>query len=509
LRITNILRGLKEELPDFLFCFEKDTEREFRRNYIDKSLVVMRGGYLLCIFLYAIFGLLDIWIVPETKHIAWFIRFAVVIPLLIFIIVSTFFDFFKRYNQILLIVSSVIVGLGIVMMIAVSKPTELGYKYYYSGLILVLIWIYTFIRIRFWNSMISGVIITLGYEMAAIFVQRLTDGGMGSENTLVFINNNFFFISANILGLFASYHNEKLHRSDFLQKQIIKDENIRIQNFSNELHQINEEVTSQGKEIELQRDILGEQNRLLEVQQQSILLHNVELQELNATKDKFFSIIAHDLKNPFNSILATSDMVVTHFNVMEPQQILKKVTTISSSANNAYKLLENLLEWAKSQTGLIEFKQERTVMNNALVLALEITESGALNKNISVKLELNGTIEVFADRNMLNTILRNLITNAIKYTPKGGEIKIQVDSHENHVSVSVIDNGVGIEQAIMDKLFKICEKVSTFGTEMETGTGLGLLLCKEFVEKHDGVLSVETEVGKGSVFKFTLPAFQE
>ena len=503
--ITNILAGIRGELPDFIFRFSKETEREFRNDFSEKSLVVNRAGYFLCIFLYGIFGLLDVWIVPETKHIAWFIRFAIVIPVAILIIISSFYDFFKRHDQLLLVVSSSIVGFGIVMMIAFSKPNELGYKYYYSGLILVLIWLYTFIRLRFWDSMVSGLTITMGYELVAIFVQHLTDGTMESEGMLVFISNNFFFISANILGLFASYHNEKLHRSDFLQKRTISEENIMIVDFSKMLHKKNEEITMQGQELEIQHERLSEQNHLLEQQKQSILLQNKKLQEINATKDKFFSIIAQDLRNPFNNILASSEMVATNFNAMNPTQILKSVTLINNSANSAYKLLANLLEWARSQTGLIEFKPERTKLKDVIDLAIGNTQSLATDKNISLIHNLGNRIEVFVDKNMMNTVLRNLITNAIKYTQRGGEINIGAFVRDNNVIVSVIDNGVGISSEIMGKLFKISEKVSMAGTEKETGTGLGLLLCKEFVEKHGGDIWVESHLGKGSAFKFSLP----
>ena len=500
-----ILANIKKELPDFDFMFKKATEYEFRAEYSEKSLVVNRAGFLLCIFLYGTFGLLDIWIVPETKHIAWFIRFAVVIPVAIFIIISSFYDFFKRNDQLLLIISSVIVGIGIVFMIAWSRPHELGHKYYYTGLILVLIWLYTFIRLRFWGSLISGLTITLSYEIVAIFIQRLTDGGMESEGMLVFINNNFFFISANILGLFASYNNEKHHRSDFLQKRTIKEENALILNFNKMLHQRNEEITMQGKELEVQHERLSEQNQLLEQQKKSFLLHNIKLQELNASKDKFFSIIAHDLKNPFNNILASSNMVATNFNTMKLTQILKSVKLINNSANSAFKLLENLLEWARSQTGLIEFSQELTKLKDVIDLAIGNTQSFAMDKEISLIYEHNGNIKVFVDKNMMNTVLRNLITNAIKYTHKGGKVKITANEQNNYAIVSVIDTGVGIEPAIMEKLFKINEKVSTKGTEKETGTGLGLLLCKEFVEKHGGEIWVESVLGAGSEFKFSLP----
>ena len=503
--ISNILAGIKKELPDFIFRFSKETEKEFRSDYSEKSLVVNRAGYLLCIFLYGSFGLLDIWIVPETKHIAWLIRFTVVIPVVILIIILSFYDFFRRHDQSLLIISSSIVGLGIVLMIAFSKPNELGYKYYYSGLILVLIWLYTFIRLRFWGSLISGLTITLGYELVAIFVQHLPDGGIENKGLLVFINNNFFFISANILGLFASYHNEKLHRTDFLQKRTIREENIMIVDFSKMLHKKNEEITIQGQELEIQHERLSKQNKLLEKQTQSILLQNKKLQEINATKDKFFSIIAHNLKNPFNNILASSDMVATNFSSMNPTQILKSVTLINNSANSAYKLLANLLDWARSQTGLIEFKQERTKMKDVIDLAIGNTQSLAIEKNITLIYDPEERIDVWVDKNMMNTVLRNLITNAIKFTHKGGEIKIKANILDSKVIVSVIDNGVGIEPEIMEKLFKINEKVGMAGTEKETGTGLGLLLCKEFVEKHGGDIWVESNLGKGSSFKFRLP----
>jgi signal transduction histidine kinase len=245
------------------------------------------------------------------------------------------------------------------------------------------------------------------------------------------------------------------------------------------------------------------------MQQESILLQNKELQEINATKDKFFSIIAHDLKNPFNNILASSNLLATCFDTMDPNHIIKSVAAINNSANSAYKLLENLLEWSRAQTGLIEFNQERTILKNNIDLACEITESIASNKNLSLDLDISQSIEVFADRNMLNTVLRNLITNALKYTNKGGVIKIRAYSQDNNIIVSVIDNGVGIDPAIMDNLFNISQKVSTTGTERETGTGLGLLLCKEFVEKHGGEIWVDSELGKGSEFKFTLPKYND
>ena len=193
--------------------------------------------------------------------------------------------------------------------------------------------------------------------------------------------------------------------------------------------------------------------------------------------------------------------------MITPEKLLKTVTTINTSAKSGYKLLENLLEWARTQTGRIEFKQERTPLKTIFSGANDIAQSIALNKSIALNFEPTGEMEVFVDRNMVNTILRNLITNAIKYTHKAGTINVVASQTDHKAFISVIDNGVGIDSVMISKLFKISEKISTAGTEKETGTGLGLLLCKEFVEKHGGQIEVRSELGKGSEFIFSLPLF--
>ena len=444
----------------FIHKFDNQIEKEFLDSYIEKSLGVIRIGYFLCVFLYGIFGMLDVWIVPETKNIAWLIRFPIVIPCVVFIIIISYTDFFKRYNQVLLVVSSAIVGLGIVFMIAYSKPTELGYKFYYSGLVLVLIWIYTLIRLRFWNSVISGLIITLGYEIIAIFVQHLTSGGIESGNMLIFINNNFFFLSANIIGLFASFHIEKLHRSDFLQKR-------------------------------------------------TILLKNEEQKKLNADKDRFLSILAHDLRNPFNSLLGFSELLLKNLHKYDIEKIEKQLTYIYQTAHETYNLLEDLLLWSKAQSGKLTLEPQKIVFDEIYDEIISKMKSQAAAKGISINcFETEKTI-LLADLNMLKTVLRNLISNAIKFTNKNGHIIIYTEKGHKSATVIVSDNGIGIEKGNQSKLWDFTKPFSTRGTAHEKGTGFGLLVCKEFVEKHSGKIWVESELGKGSDFKFTMPLCNE
>jgi len=230
-----------------------------------------------------------------------------------------------------------------------------------------------------------------------------------------------------------------------------------------------------------------------------------EIKELNATKDKFFSIIAHDLKNPFNSIMGFSELMVEGLHEMNQESMVKMALSINNSANSAYSLLENLLDWARAQTGSLEFTPERLLLKSLVLDVIGITESNCLAKNIKIINEVDKSIHIFADKNMLNTILNNLVVNAIKFTHKNGTVKICASVNDKEVQISVIDTGVGIESRKIERLFKISEKTSTLGTENEHGTGLGLILCKEFVEKHCGKISVKSELGKGSNFTITLP----
>lgn len=230
-----------------------------------------------------------------------------------------------------------------------------------------------------------------------------------------------------------------------------------------------------------------------------------ELEESNATKDRFFSIIAHDLKNPVNNILGFSEILSSSFENFSDKQKVSFSKFIFEASSEVYKLLENLLEWARSQTQSIEVKPEPFVLKALAVEAITLIKHAAREKNIEIDLATCEDVEVLADRNMIATVLRNLISNAIKFTPSGGKVTVKCIAKHDMALVEVQDTGVGIPDDILEKLFKIEEKISTKGTERETGTGLGLILSKEFVEKNNGEVCVESQEGQGSRFFFTLP----
>lgn len=232
---------------------------------------------------------------------------------------------------------------------------------------------------------------------------------------------------------------------------------------------------------------------------------NKALEELNATKDKFFSIISHDLKGPLNSLTSFSNLLINHISHMSKDEIQMLAKDLDKSVKGLFSLLENLLEWSRSQSGNIELKPETLDLINLIDQNKSLLSKTAENKNIRLITPEFFNLAVFGDKNSINTILRNLISNALKFTLNGGEVRIEVTENQDMAVISVIDNGVGMSPEVVNKLFRIDQKHSTKGTANEKGTGLGLILCKEFAEKNGGTISVHSKEAKGSTFTFTLP----
>ncbi|MCK0134764.1 PAS domain-containing sensor histidine kinase [Arenibacter sp. S6351L] len=231
----------------------------------------------------------------------------------------------------------------------------------------------------------------------------------------------------------------------------------------------------------------------------------IQLRELNATKDKLFSIIAHDLRSPFNNILVLCDILKTQITKLEDTDAPVYLGLIQSTAKNTLVLLENLLDWAKSQSGQISFKTEKTGISSVIHEILGLSMSIAQTKGISIKVNVEDEIEVNSDKKILKTVFRNLISNAIKYSKPGGNITISAIDEENQIKIIISDSGVGMDAKTLENLFGITTNTPLPGTLNEKGSGFGLVLCKEFVEKLGGKIWVESEQGKGSNFMFTIP----
>ena len=252
--------------------------------------------------------------------------------------------------------------------------------------------------------------------------------------------------------------------------------------------------------------------RLLEFKNHQINRMNEEIESqrdnlrlLNNTKDRFFSIIAHDLKNPFNSIKGFTELMIENSSNYSEEKRLKFLKIIKGSTTKASTLLNNLLIWANSQSGNFDFSPKNIEVVQQVSNAVSFTEIQAINKEIEIINKVENNIFVNADENMFDTILRNLISNAIKFTEATGTIEILAKEKKKYVEIIVKDTGVGMSNEVLENLFNIDKKSSSIGTANEQGSGLGLILCKDFVEKHGGKISVISKVGKGSEFSFTLP----
>lgn len=239
------------------------------------------------------------------------------------------------------------------------------------------------------------------------------------------------------------------------------------------------------------------QNKLLENEQ--------KLRELNASKDKFFSIIAHDLRSLFNSIIGLSEMMIEFAHERDFDSVEKYAPIVYNTSKHAFNLLENLLEWSRSQIGKMDFKPENLDIVSFLEEEIQGMQSVADNKSIRVELMYKKRFNILSDKRMLGSVVRNLLSNAIKFSYANSVVSVELIQDGERLIVSVCDHGVGIEEANLQKLFKLEESYTTVGTQNERGTGIGLLICKDFIEKHDGKLWVESQINQGSTFYFDLP----
>lgn len=314
-------------------------------------------------------------------------------------------------------------------------------------------------------------------------------------SSIIFVGSYFYY------SRFQYFKEQKI-----LLEKLIAEKTSELQKTNNTLLLQAEELNQINLMLEERQEQIEEQSEELLAQKESLIKMNSELNEANATKDKFFSIIAHDIKNPFNAVLGFTDLLEENFNEWDDGRKLEIVNLINSSAKNLYQLLENLLMWARSQSGAIKFKPQHIDLKDKFINTIQLFRETAGAKNIKLEiLSPQASLFVYADINMLDTILRNLISNAIKFTDQGGKIQLTAEAVDNFVMIKVKDNGVGISEEIQSQLFQIDKQTTTVGTNNEQGTGLGLILVKEFVSKQGGEIGVESIRGEGTTFYFTLP----
>jgi signal transduction histidine kinase/ligand-binding sensor domain-containing protein len=321
--------------------------------------------------------------------------------------------------------------------------------------------------------------------------------------TIWFRSLLIFTILTLLFGFYLLRVNQLKNQKDKLELEVVR--RTKEVKEKNELliHQT-EELNETNTLLEERQQMVEEQSEELQAQAEELTIANRELLNANATKDKFFSIIAHDLKNPFSSILGFTEVLKTKFQNFSEEKNIRMISLINESAENVFRLLENLLQWSRSQTGNLdyspnEFNLSETIQNN-----IDLFQNQIKVKNLTIINHIPNEIKVVADRNMINTIVRNLISNAIKFT-ENGEIEIGIKKQSNFLKLYIRDTGIGIPKEKLKNLFEIGSSKSSEGTKGEMGTGLGLILCKEFAEKNGGKIKAVSKEDGGSTFTLIIP----
>ncbi|MBI5552388.1 MAG: response regulator [Desulfobacterales bacterium] len=491
----------KIELHPITLSFQGTLEKDFLENYFVNSLRMVRLSLLAGIVLYGLFGILDAILIPEIKNKLWIIRFAVVCPFMMGMIVFSYFPVFKRYFQPAMALTMIASGGGIIYMIAIL-PAPIN-QMYYAGLILVFIWGYTFTRVRFVAASTAGWILVALYELVATQIIQGTFS--------ILLSNNFFFISANLVGMFSCYFIELYTRRDFFLAFQLENEQEKVKIVNRRLEKIVAKRTAQllDKNKELSEEI--EERKRAEHRRAELESKFQEAQKLEAI-GRLAGGIAHDFNNLLMGIQGNTSLMLLKTKPDHPHY--EKLKNTEQYVIRGSELTKQLLGFARRG----KYQVHPTNLN-----AL-ITESsnlfGRTNKEVAIHLELEKELSVVSiDRGQIEQVLLNLLMNAWQAMPGGGSLRIKTENVTldpsrvqgreakpgNYVKTGVIDTGIGMDAKTMQRIFD-----PFFTTkEMGRGTGMGLASAYGIIQNHGGFFEVQSEVGVGSTVAFFLPATNE
>jgi signal transduction histidine kinase len=493
--------------------FDSGVEKEFMIDYTKKTIQISRLALILGILLYGLFGILDIWIVPEHRGIIWAIRYLVVCPAFIIIFLITFFKKLQKYLQTVFSFSAILAGYGIILMIAVSDDNELGYRLYYAGLILVLFWVHSIIRLRFIYATVVSWILIIGYEYVAIFIQGLSLESTKGLYFPIFINNNFFFICANIIGMMASYSQELFYKKDFIQRR-------EIEKHFQELSEANEKLNVQKEKLQMILENLQRtQNQLIQ-------------SEKMASLGLLVAGIAHEINNPVNFISAGVDSLSTNleeirqvleiYHKITPGNVTKKLKEIEElkqkveykeAIRELNKLIDSIKNGTKRTTEIVKGLRTFSRLDEDILKTADIHEEIdstliLLHNKYKDRIEIIKNygqiplIECFPGQ--LDQVFMNILSNAIDAIDKKGSITINTSISRENIKVSIKDTGHGIPENLKVKIFDPFFTTKGVGK----GTGLGLSISQSIIEKHKGTITFKSEQEKGTIFIITLPVNQ-
>jgi len=479
----------------------KKYEQDFRNDYFDRSLSPFRFAIVLAICFFDIFALLDAWLLPQLKYMFWIIRFGIITPLLLSVLVYSYTPAFRKHMQPLLSVIMYLTGLAIIVMIIFAARIADNYTYY-AGLILIFIFGYTFIKARFIYATVAGWSIVASYEIAAFW--------MSDTPLQILVNNNYFFISANVVGMFISYFMEHSARRDYYMRKLLEKEQDKVKSANNALEKRVQERTRQltsankdlKKEIEIRKHHQQEKAKL---EQQLLQLQKME------TIGTLAGGIAHDFNNILTPILGYTEMALEELS--EESVLRYDIEQINSAAVRGKDLVQQILTFSRQ----VDFDKKPLKLERVVNEVMKLIRA-SFPSNIEIRQDLDmATGTVLADATQMHQIIMNLCTNAYHaMMKKGGVLRVNLDRVEldgetmtgsvklqkgTYVRLTISDTGHGMDQRTMERIFE------PFFTKKEvgSGSGLGLSVVHGIVSNYNGGIEVESEIDRGSRFIIYLP----
>ena len=483
--------------------FSGDLEKAFQDGFFQNSLRQARIAFLLAIFFYSIFGVLDAWLVPEAKHKLWFIRYAIFVPYVAVIYLFSFSRHFKKYMQISIALGVVIAGVGITAMILIA-PYPASHSYY-AGLLLIFIYGYTSAKLRFWWATTAGWLIVVAYEVAAIW--------LSPTPIPILVNNNFFFLSANILSMFACYSIEYYLRRNFVQARLLETEKRKVSDINLELESRVRERTAQlaKSNRELKQEIVERKRsekdrRYLEAQ----LAKSQKMEAIGTLAGG----VAHDLNNILSGLVSYPELLLMDLPVESP--LRQPILTIQASGQKAAAIVQDLLTLARRGVSV----QEVMNLNNLIDDYLSSPENQKMmeyHSDITVETNLQSDLfNIMGSPVHLSKTIMNLVSNAAEAMPNGGTISISTDNcyidnslrvydavdEGDYTTLTVSDTGIGISDKNVERIFEPFYTKKTMG---RSGTGLGMAVVWGTVKDHSGYIDVKSKLGEGSTFTLYFP----
>jgi len=459
----------KMNFNKFTLTFSGEKELGFRIQYFHNSLIQFRISFILIIFLYGIFGFLDTMIVEEYASLFLLIRFAIVIPILSFVFLFSFSRHFINVWQELLMLCFIIGGAGIALM-TLAVPENYSY---YGGLMLIFSAGYFFIKLRFFYAAIAGWTTLILFNIGAVFFSDI--------KTEMVISNNFFFAAANLIGMFAAYHIEFYSRRDYFLNQQLDKQNALIAESNKNLES---NVESRTKELVLAKQQAEQSDQL---------------------KSAFLANMSHEIRTPLNSIIGFAELLTDPD--FDEEQKVEFVEHIISNGNNLLTVISDIMDISKIEAGQVVVVKKIFIGQKLIREVYNEFKFRALEKGIDLRIDTATTDEEYlidSDKPKLKQVLINFVANAIKFT-KEGSIEIGLKVNSESVEFFVKDNGIGIPAEHREQIFERFRQVEDSSTRKYGGNGLGLAISKSLIEMLGGTIGVESELGKGSTFFFTLP----